>query len=190
LRAAAERVIVGQAPSARIRMKEVREHFVVPVDVDLSERGSADLVAAVASRLAPALERSVGAVHWKTGEETGVDWTAEGFVDGAFVVVCLRPSSRDLSFLVNTGFTPPFGETPRWVDVLLLGILGASIAVGVMKRSFGWALLTLVASLASWIGVDVVLKELKNRRTDAAFDGDAWRRRFTDAVATTLSPAR
>jgi hypothetical protein len=171
-------------------MKDVRESFVVPVDVDLSEPASPDLVAALASRLAPGLERSVGPVQWKTGDETGVDWTAEGFVDDAFVVVCLRPSSRNLSFFVSTGFTPPSSEGPKWVDVLLLSILGASIAVGVMKRSFGWAFLTLIAPVAFWIGVDIVLKELKDRRTDAAFDSGAWRRRFADAVASTLSVAR
>jgi len=170
-------------------MKEVRENFVVPVEVDLSEEASAALVAALASRLGPGLERSVGPVQWKTGDETGVDWTAEGFVDGAFVVVCLRPSSRKVSFLVMTGFTPPSSKEPRWVDVLLLGSLGASIAVGVMKRSVGWAVFTLIAPLAFSIAVDVVLKELKGRRTDAAFDSGAWRRRFADAVATTLSSA-
>src|SRR5436190_22750375 len=116
-------------------MKDVREKFVVPVDVDLSEGASAELVAALASRLAPGLERSVGPVHWKTADETGVDWTAEGFVDGAFVVLCLRPSSRDVSFLVYTGFTPPFRDTPKWVDWLLVSIVAASIAVGVLKRS-------------------------------------------------------
>jgi len=161
----------------------------VPVGVDLSEGASADLVAALASRLAPGLERSVGPAQWKAGDETGVDWTAEGFVDGAFVVVCLRPSSRDVSFLVSTGFTPPSSEDPKWVNVLLLSILGASIAIGLMTRSFGWALLTLIVPPACWIGVDVVLKELKDRRTDAAFDSGAWRRRFADAVATTLSSA-
>lgn len=99
-------------------MKEVREHFVLPVDVDLSEGASADLVAALASRLAPGLERSVGPIHWKTGDETGVDWTAEGFVDGTFVVVCLRLSSRDISFLVRTGLTPSSSQTPKWVVLL------------------------------------------------------------------------
>jgi hypothetical protein len=168
-------------------MKEVREHFVLPLGVDLSDAASVDLVTGLASRLAPGLERSVGPVHWKTGDETGVDWTAEGFVDGAFVVLCLRPSSRNLSFLVYTGFTPPFSETPKWVDWLLLSILAASIAVGVLKRSVGWALLTLIASLALSMGADVALKELKNRRIDSAFDRGAWRRRFADAVATTLS---
>lgn len=173
----------------RIRMKEVRQHFAVPVDVDLSAAASAELVAALASRLAPGLERSVGQVQWKIGDETGVDWTAEGFVDAAFVVVCLRPSSRNVSFFVSTGFTPPSREEPKWVDVLLLSILGASIGVGVMQRSLGWAFLTLIAPVAFWIGVDIVLKELKDRRTDAAFDGGAWRRRFADVVATTLSSA-
>lgn len=170
-------------------MKEVRENFVVPVEVDLSEGASAELVAALASRLAPGLERSVGSVQWKTGDEAGVDWTAEGFVDGTFVVVCLRPSSRNVSLLAITGFTPPSSESPKWVDVLLLGILVASIAVGVVKRSIGWGLLTLLAPLAFWIGVDVVLKERKNRRIDRAFDSDAWRRRFADAVAAALGSA-
>jgi hypothetical protein len=168
-------------------MKEVREHFVLPMDVDLSEGTSARLVAGLASRLAPGLERSVGPIHWKTGEETGVDWTAEGFADGAFVVVSLRPSSRDLSFLVRTGLTPPSRQTPRWVVLLLLGILGAAVVVGAMKQSFGWALLTLIAALALWIGSDITLQALKSRRTDAAFDGGIWRRRFTDAIASTLS---
>jgi hypothetical protein len=170
-------------------MKEVREQFVLPLAVDLNEGAPADLVAALASRLAPGLERSVGPVHWKIGDEAGVDWTAEGFVDGAFVVVCLRPSSRDVSFLVRTGFTPPSSQAPRWVDLLLLSILVASIAVGVLRRSVGSGLLTLVASLVLTMGADIVLKELKNRRTDAAFDSRAWRRRFGDAVAATLDPA-
>jgi len=170
-------------------MKEVREHFVLPVDIDLSEGASPDLVAVVASRLAPGLGRSVGPIHWKTGEDTGVDWTAEGFADGAFVVVCLRPSSRDLSFLVRTGFTPPSGQTPKWVVLLLLSILGVAITVGAMKRSLGWALLTLIAPLALWMGADVTLQALRSRRIDATFDSHAWRRRFADAVATTLNSA-
>ena len=170
-------------------MMDVRESFAVPVDVDLSEGASADLVAALASRVVPGLERSIGPVQWKTRDETGVDWTTEGFVDGAVVVVCLRPSSREVIFLVSTGFTPPTSEEPKWVNVLLLSIFGASIAVGVMKRSFGWGLLTLIASLALWIGVDIVLKEFKDRRTDRAFGSVAWRRRFADAVATTFGAA-
>lgn len=73
--------------------------------------------------------------------------------------------------------------------VALLGILGASIAVGAMKRSPGWVLLTLIALLAFWIGADIVLQGSKIRRTDAAFDSGAWRRRFADAVGATLSSA-
>jgi hypothetical protein len=171
-------------------MKEVRKNFIVPPDVDLSDAASSDLVAALASRLAPGLERSVGPVQWKTGDEAGVDWTAEGFVDGTFVVICLRPSSREVQFLAMTGFTPPFTDGPRWVNALLLGILGASIAVGVMMRSFWWGVLALIAPVAFWIGVDVVLKEAKQRRTDRAFDGAAWHRRFTDAVEGTSSAGR
>lgn len=72
-------------------MKEVREQFVLPGDVELSEAASAEFVAGLASRLSPGLERSVGSVHWTVGDETGVDWTAEGFVDGALVVISFRP---------------------------------------------------------------------------------------------------
>lgn len=150
-----------------VRMKEVREQLVLPADVELSEAASADLVAGVASRLAPGLERSVGPVHWKVGDVAGVDWTAEGFVDGALVFICLRPSSRELSLLVRPGFVSPSGRTPNWVYLLLFGVLAASITVGAMKRSVGWALLTLIAPLATWISVDIVLQELRVRRAVA-----------------------
>jgi hypothetical protein len=164
-------------------MKELREQIVLPADVDITESACADCVAKLASEIAPGIERSVGTVHWREGEATGVDWTAEGFVDGALVVVCLRPSSRAVSLLVIPAFASPAGEGSKFTSVLPLGILGASVAVGALRASVWWGLLSFVGAVSAWIGADIVRNEFRNRRAIAAFDGAVWSRRFHDAIA-------
>jgi hypothetical protein len=168
-------------------MEELREALTLPPDVDLSEEASADLVARLASQIAPGLERSVGPVHWKVGDTVGVDWTAEGFVDRALVVVCLRPSSREVSLLVHPRFTDPSEPAPKSTNAILLGILGASVALGVTRRSVWWAVLVFIGAIAIWISVDSVRSELRIRRAIATLDRAGWRRRFLDAVAIASS---
>jgi len=168
-------------------MKELREHGALPSDVDLSEGASADLVTRLASRIAPGLERSVGPVHWMVGDTTGIDWTAEGFVEDALVVVCLRPSSREVSLLVDPRFAPPSGQLSKTTIPILLGALGTSAAAGAMRRSLWWAVVPFIGTLAAWLGADVVRQELRKRRANVALDRPAWRRRFHDAMAIVSS---
>lgn len=162
---------------------ELRESVALPLNVDLSEEASADLVAKLASRIAPGLERSVGPVHWRAGDTTGVDWTAEGFVESALVVVSLRPSSREVLLLVDPRFSPPQQRVSKSTILLLLSILGASVAVGTTGRSIWWAVLAFIAAVVTWICADLVRDELRIRRAIASLDRAAWRRRFQDAVA-------
>src|SRR5262245_48532804 len=143
---------------------EVREQLPLPPEVDVSEGACADLVARVVSRLAPDLARSVGPVQWKHGDEAGVDWTAEGFVDGVLVVVCLRPASREVSLLVEPRFTSPEPRITDYSNFYLLGALAAGIAVGVMKRSIGWGFGALIAVVVASTCVDVLRNELQIRR--------------------------
>jgi hypothetical protein len=164
-------------------MKELRERVALPTDVDLSERAPADLVRRVASRLAPGLERSVGPVHWTAGETTGIDWTAEGFVEGVLVVVCLRPTSREVSLLVDPRIAPPAEGGSRSTSLLMLGALGASAAAGFIRRSLWWAVFLFIGTMAAWISADIVRHELRKKRAIAAFDEVVWRRRFRDAMA-------
>jgi hypothetical protein len=163
---------------------QLSERIILPSTVDLSEAAAAALVAQLASRIAPGLERSVGPVQWRVGDATGVDWTAEGFVEGAFVVVCLRPSSREVSLLVDPRFSAPAGQKSKQAVFLLLGALAAGIVVGAMKRSFGWAFASFVAVVTASICTDAVRHQLRVRRAIAHLDRAAWSRRFQGAVAT------
>jgi hypothetical protein len=165
-------------------MQEIREQVVLPSTVDVSETASAEFVAQLASRLGPGLERSVGPIHWNVGDTTGIDWTAEGFVDGAFVVVCLRPSSREVSLLVDPSFTPPAGQRTSEAVLPLLAAVAVGIVIGAMKGSLGWAIASFVVVVTASICRDVVRHQLRVRRAIATLDRAAWRRRFQDAVAT------
>jgi hypothetical protein len=170
-------------------MEELRERAALPSDVDLSsEEASADLVTRLASHLAPGLEHSVGSVHWKEGETTRVDWTAEGFEDGALVVVCLRPYSREVTLLVIAGFAPRSEQDSKATTPLLIAILMASVAVGIIRGSVWWAVLVFIGALAAWIGVDIVRQELRERRTRTPLDRAAWSRRFQDAIGSLGQP--
>ena len=176
----------SRAGGSRPPMKDHREQVALPLDVDLSEGACSDLVARVASHLSPGLERSVGPVHWTLGEASGVDWTAEGFVEGALVVVCLRPSSRELSLLVDPRFTPPAARASSTIRPLL-GILGASAVVGTIRRSVGWAVLTFMGTVMAWIIADVVRQDLRLRRAIATLDRPGWSRRFQDGISIALN---
>jgi len=176
----------GLGKQERRQMKDFREQAGLPLDVDLSERACPDLVARVASHLWPGLERSVGPVHWTRGEASGVDWTAEGIVDGAFVVVCLRPSSRELSLLVDPTFVPPAVRAST-TNRLLLGMLGASAVVGAMSRSVGWAVLAFIGTVMAWTVADVVRNERRIRRAIASLDRPGWSRRFQDGISIALN---
>src|SRR6185312_13127767 len=127
-------------------------------------------------------------VRWREGDTTGVDWTAEGFVDGALVVLCLRPSSREVSVLVAPRFLPPSTETATWGTLLLLGALAVAIVVGAMKGSFTWGFVSFISLVGASICVDVVRHQFRLRRALAAFDQAAWRRRFQDAMAAASNP--
>jgi hypothetical protein len=163
-------------------LTELRENVFLPPDVDLSEGASADLVRRVASHLAPGLEGSVGPVRWTAGEANGVDWTAEGVLDGGLVVVCLRPSSRELSLLVDPRFAPLPGPVAATIPILL-GLSGMSVALGLMRRSVWWAVLSFIGAVATWIGADAVRHERTRRRAIASLDRAGWSRRFQEAVA-------
>jgi len=168
-------------------LTELRENLFLPSDVDLSDGASADLVRRVACHLAPGLEGSVGPVHWTVGEATGVDWTAEGVLDAGLVVLCLRPSSRELSLLVDPRFAPPSGHRPTTIS-LLLGMFGVSVAVGVIRHSAWWAALSFVGAAATvWICADVARQELRRRRAIATLDRAGWAHRFRDAIALASS---
>ena len=166
-------------------MNELREHVPLPLDVDLSERACPALVTRITSQLAPGLERSVGAVRWTREETSGVDWTAEGVVEGALVVVCLRPSSREVSLLVDPTFTPPSGHMSTTLRPFV-GILAVSAAVGAIRRSALWGVLTFIGMVTVWIVTDIVRQERRIRRASATFDRAAWSRRFQDAVSNAL----
>jgi len=56
-----------------------------------------------------------------------------------------------------------------------------------MKRSFVWAILSLVALVLGWICADIVQRELSVRRAIATLDRAAWRRRFQDALADAMT---
>lgn len=167
-------------------MTELREKVFLPSDVDLGEGASVDLVTAVASHLAPGLERSVGPVHWTRGEATGVDWTAEAVLEGGLVVVCLRPSSRELSLLVDPRFAPLPGPVATTIP-LLLGLTAMSVAVGLMRRSVWWAVFSFIGAMATWIAADAVRHVRKRRRAIASLDRAGWSRRFQEAVALASS---
>lgn len=171
-------------------MRAFRERFVLPVESDLGAPASAAFVGRVASAVAAGLERSVGPVHWREGDTTGVDWTAEGFVDGALVVVCLRPSSREVSVLVDPQMGPPSTDSTTRGTWLLLGALAFGVMVGALKSSWGWGLVSSVSLLGASVGVDVVRQQRRLERVAAAFDATAWRRRFEDAIAAALSVDR
>ncbi len=168
-------------------MKELREQVVLPSNVDVTGTACAAFVEQVASRLTPGLERSVGPVHWHIGDTTGVDWTAEGFVDGALVVVCLRPSSREVSLLVDPRFARPAAQKTVVAVLLLLGALTAGIVVGAMRRSFGWGLVSFIAVVVASMIVDSIRHERIVRRAVSSLDRAAWCRRFQDAVATAVN---
>jgi hypothetical protein len=162
-------------------MNELRESVTLPPDVELSEAACAEFVATLAADLAPGLEHSVGTVHWTEGDKSGVDWTAEGFVEGVFVVVCLRPSSREVSLLVDPRFARPAGHASA-ANYFFLGILGASVALGVVARSVGWAVLFCVGAVGMWIGIDGVRERRRVRRAVTTLDRAGWSRRFHNAV--------
>lgn len=168
-------------------MIEVREQVVLPPNVDVSEPASVDFMVQLASRLAPGLERSVGPVYWRVGDATGVDWTAEGFVEGAFVVVCLRPSSREVSLLVDPRFARARRQTPILGRLLLFGAIAASIVIGAITRSFGWGFASLFAAAIASVCVDAVRQEQTVRHAILTLDRTGWRRRFQDAIASALS---
>jgi hypothetical protein len=163
------------------QMSELRESVALPLEVDLREGACAELVATLASDLAPGLEQSVGPVHWTEGDKSGVDWTVEGFVEGVFVVVCLRPSTREVSLLVDPRFARPAGPSST-ANYILLGILGASVALGVVARSVGWAVLFCVGAVGMWIGIDGVRERRRVRRAVATLDRAGWSSRFHNAV--------
>jgi CubicO group peptidase (beta-lactamase class C family) len=171
-------------------MRELRERVALPMAVDLTDGASPDLVARLAARIAPELARSVGPVEWRVGDTTGVDWTAEGIVDGALVVLCLRPSAREVSLLVDPGFARPSSRMSTRGVLAVLGILTVvSVALGVVTRSLGWAILSFLVTVAFWICGDVVGQELRVRRAVATLDRAAWRRRFQEALALALDPS-
>jgi hypothetical protein len=167
-------------------MTQLREVQVLPPEVDVGEGGVAPLLGRLASRLAPELERSVGEVEWRVGDATGVDWTAEGFVDGVFVVVCLRPSTREVSLLVDTAFVKPSKQPGRPTGLVIGGIGAVGVAVGVSSHSSGRGIGAAAAIVAAWVCLDAVRLNARRRRAERSFDQTAWRRRFHTAIATAL----
>lgn len=167
-------------------MKELREQVTLPSHVDVTEAASAALLAEVVAHLAPSLARSVGPIEWRRGDASGVDWTAEGMFDGAFVVVCLCPSSRELSLLVDPRIAAP--AQPSAGGAVLAAALAVAIAMGLTLRSFGWGIATFAATVTASVAVDVVCQELRERRRVSNFDPTPWRRRFQAAVSAASSP--
>ncbi len=166
-------------------MKELRERIVLPSHVDLGEPASAEFVVQLAANVAPGLERSVGSVEWTVGDATGVDWSAEGFIDGALLVVSLRSSSREVSLLVIPGFASATEQSAASVWWLLVALF-AGVTVALMTRSFGWGVASVFVVLSAWIGTDMVRNELSRRRAIEKFDLEPWRQRFQDAVASVI----
>jgi len=167
-------------------MTQIREVYILPPAVEAIENGAAEFLTQMVSKFSPGLERSVGAVQWHKGDITGVDWTAEGFLDGLFLVVCYRPSAREVSMLIDTTFAMPSAPAGWRVGLMLAGIIAFGAIVGVSTHSPVWGLLATIGIVVAWVWVDSARLKRKRRRVEGALDEKDWRRRFHEAIGATL----
>jgi len=167
-------------------MTQIREVNILPPAVEAIEIEAADFLTQMVSKFAPGLERSVGAVQWHKGEMTGVDWTAEGFLNGLFLVVCFRPSTREVSLLIDTTVGMPSSSSGWKVGLGLAGSIAIGAIVGVIAHSPVWGLLAAIGIVVGWVWVDIARLKGKRRRAEEALDEEDWRRRFHKAVDAAL----
>jgi len=167
-------------------MTQIREVYIMPAAVESRDIEAAEFLTQMVSKFAPGLVRSVGAVQWHNGETAGVDWTAEGFLDGLFLVVCFRPSTREVSLLIDTTIAMPSAPSGWRVGLVLAGIIAVGAIVGLSAHSPVWGLLAALGIVVAWVWVDSARQKGIGRRAEGALDAENWRRRFHAAIDATL----
>jgi hypothetical protein len=162
-------------------MTEVRinQPVQVPNDPDEAERFTRRL----AERVHAPLAARVGSIEWRRGDDTGVDWQAEAWLDdGTLLILGVSPIGQNVSlYLANPPTVRSPAESPRWTYPLLLALLFAGSVGGLLWESVLVGAGITIAGVLVWVEIDVA-RGIVADRTAKPPDEQAWAQTLSDAL--------
>jgi hypothetical protein len=144
------------------------------------------LLRQVVAGLVPHLQRQVGAIHHRQGEQSGTMWTTEGWLDdGTYVSLSIGVGSDEVALFVDTSpVLKPSKPIPSTQKI------GLAIAATVATSASWWHFRSIVSILGGivvgvvlWTTVETLFAMRKERiAAGRAVDEENWRRRLVEAT--------
>jgi len=154
----------------------------VPNDPDEAERFARRL----AERVHAPLAARVGSIEWRRGDDSGIDWQAEAWLDdGTLVILGVSAVQQNVSlYLANPPTLRPQVEPPTWTYPLLLALLLAGVVGGLLEESVLIGAGITISGVLSWVGIDVARSVFADRSAKPP-DEQAWTQKLSDALVST-----
>lgn len=148
---------------------------------DVPAEKTEEFAAQVAADLSPEMSGTFGAIQVSDAGGEREVWTALGWQeDGSSVYLHIDPAEHKVELRLDTkGLDAPTRHA-RWVDWLLMALVAASAAAGVVCRSWLLAIGLLGLVIGTWIALDLRRQRARERRR--SIDPQAWNKRLQEAV--------